>query len=230
MRIDYKHRFAAHCETGTITGVLQHAGINLDESMVFGLGSGLFFVYFPLVQLGPWPLLSYRITPGNIFKHLVKRLGIDLHVTKYGTDRKRAMRELDALVERGIPGGLQTCVYWLTYMPESQRLHFNAHNLIVIGKEGDEYVVSDSCMLEPTTLPAEALENSRFAKGVLAPKGLSFHVEPGSWKEKDLREPVRTAILDVCKSMTRPSPSSGCAASTCSPTPSTSGAGRAARR
>ena len=209
MRIDYKHRFAAHCETGTIAGVLQHAGIDMNEAMVFGIGSGLFFVYFPLVQLGPWPLLSYRITPGNIFKHLVKRLGIDLHVTRYGTDRKRAMREMDALLERGIPVGLQLCVYWLPYMPESQRLHFNAHNVIVMGKQGSDYVVSDSCMLEPTTLPADALENARFAKGVLAPKGLSFHVEPGSWKEQDLKGPVRDAVIDVCKSMNAPIPIAG---------------------
>lgn len=202
MRIDYKHRFAAHCETGTIAGVLQHAGIDMNEAMVFGVGSGLFFVYFPLVAIGPWPLLSYRITPGSIFKHLVKRLGIDLHVTRYGGDRKRAMSEMDALLERGIPVGLQVCVYWLPYMPGSQRIHFNTHNLIVIGKEGADYVVSDSCMLEPTTISAAALENARFAEGVLAPKGLAFHVEPGSWKGRDLKEPVRDAVLDACKGMT----------------------------
>ncbi|HEY3450955.1 MAG TPA: BtrH N-terminal domain-containing protein [Myxococcales bacterium] len=206
MRIDYKHRFAAHCETGTIAGVLQHAGIDMNEAMVFGVGSGLFFAYFPLVSIGPWPLLTYRITPGNIFKHLVKRLRLDLHVTRYGNDRQRAMREMDALLERGIPVGLQVCVYWLPYMPESQRIHFNTHNVIVMGKEGSDYVVSDSCMLQPTTLPAEALENARFAKGILAPKGLAFHVEPGSWKEKALNEPVRDAIVDVCKSMSAPVP------------------------
>ena len=70
MRIDYEHRFAAHCETGTIAGLLQHGGVPMDEQMVFGLGSGLFFAYFPFIKLGFWPLLTYRSQPGSIIKHL----------------------------------------------------------------------------------------------------------------------------------------------------------------
>ncbi|HEY3450957.1 MAG TPA: BtrH N-terminal domain-containing protein [Myxococcales bacterium] len=206
MRIDYQHRFCAHCETGTISGLLEHAGIEMDEPMVFGVGSGLFFAYFPLISLGVWPLLTYRITPGTIFKHLVKRLGLDLHARRYGNDRKRAMRDLDALLERGIPVGMQVGCYWLPYFPESQRIHFNTHSIIVIGKEGDDYVISDTVMLKPTLCPAEALENARFPKGMLAPNGLCYHVEPGSWKARDLKEPVRDAVLAVCKGMSAPVP------------------------
>jgi hypothetical protein len=170
--------------------------------MVFGLGSGLFFAYFPFIKMGFWPLLTYRSRPGSIFNHAVKRLGLDLHRQCF-RDPKQAMRDLDALLERGIPVGLQVGVYWLPYMPESQRVHFNTHSVIAIGKEGNEYVLSDSIMLQPVTCSADALEKARFAKGFLAPKGLMYYVEPGTWHDQDLKVPLREAINDVCKTMTR---------------------------
>ncbi|MGC4118878.1 MAG: BtrH N-terminal domain-containing protein [Myxococcales bacterium] len=113
---------------------------------------------------------------------------------------------LDELLERGHPVGMQTGFYWLPYLPDSLRVHFNVHNIIVYGKEGSDYLVSDVTMLQPTTCPAEALENARFSKGVLAPKGLSYHFERGDWQERDLQVPVREAILQVCKGMNSPWP------------------------
>lgn len=201
MRIDYRHRFSAHCETGTIAGLLQHAGIQVDEPMIFGVGSGLFFAYFPFIKVAWLPLLVYRTKPGSIFKHLTRRLGLDLHSKRF-RDPKRAMGELDALLERGLPVGLQVGVFWLPYMTEAQRVHFNTHNVIVVGKEGSDYVLSDSLMLDVVTCPAEALARARFAKGMMEPDGLMYHVEPGARAVPDLKGPVREGIVDVCKAMT----------------------------
>ena len=57
------------------------------------------------------------------------------------------------------------------------RFHFNAHNLIVYGREGDRYLVSDPIMENPTSLSAYELERVRFAKGVLAPRGQLYYPE-----------------------------------------------------
>ncbi|MDD3875104.1 MAG: BtrH N-terminal domain-containing protein, partial [Bacteroidales bacterium] len=47
MKIEsFKHKMAAHCETGAITASLNYRGLEISEPMVFGIGSGIFFGYF----------------------------------------------------------------------------------------------------------------------------------------------------------------------------------------
>ena len=200
MRIDYQHRFYAHCETGTVASLLQHHGADLDEAMIFGIGSGLFFGYFPFVKIGNFQLISYRNAPGTIFKHTVKRLHVDFHVQRF-QDPKKAMDALDALLDRGVPVGLQVGVYWLPYMPPPQQIHWNAHNIIIIGREGDDYIVSDPTNLDLVHCSREALVRARFAKGVMAPHGLMYHLEPGSWKGQDINGSLPEAIRGVCQQM-----------------------------
>ena len=36
----------AHCETGTLSLILESCGITVSEEMIFGIGSGIFFIYF----------------------------------------------------------------------------------------------------------------------------------------------------------------------------------------
>ena len=67
--------------------------------------------------------------------------------------------------------GCQVGVYYLTYFPKEYRFHFNAHNMIVFGKEGDRYLISDPVMETPTLLTEYELQRVRFAKGALAPRG-----------------------------------------------------------
>jgi hypothetical protein len=201
MRIDFKHRFSAHCETGVVSALLQHNGIEMDEAMVFGLGSGLYFGYFPFIKLGHRQLTTFRNRPGSIFKSAIQRLGLDLHVRRF-RDEQEAMDELDALLERGIPVGMQLGVYWLPYMPAPQRGHFNTHNVAVIGREGDDYVLSDITQMELVTCPRDALRKARFAKGTMAPQGCRYYVEPGSKAAGDIAAMVRASVKDVCSQMT----------------------------
>jgi hypothetical protein len=201
MRINFKHRYSAHCESGCVAGLLQHDGIAIDEAMVFGIGSGLYFGHFPFLKVGLYQLTTFRNLPGSIFKTAVGRLGLDLHVRRFGNEQK-AMDELDALLERGIPVGVQLGVYWLPYMPPPQRLHFNTHNAVVIGREGDDYLLSDITQTEPVSCPRAALQKARFAKGLMAPKGCMYHVEPGSKIAPDIAPMVRVAVRAVCSQMT----------------------------
>lgn len=39
---NYQHIQTAHCENGVVVRLLKTAGINIDEPMAFGIGSGLF--------------------------------------------------------------------------------------------------------------------------------------------------------------------------------------------
>ena len=96
-------------------------------------------------------------------------------------------------------------VYHLTYFPDAYRFHFNAHNLVVYGKEGDTYLISDPVMEQPTKLSTKELEKVRFAKGVLAPKGHMYfptHLP----QHISLETAIRKGIKETCQKMLAPVP------------------------
>lgn len=171
---DYQHRHAAHCETGAISSLLRHYGLDISEPMALGLGSGLTFVHVSWLKVGGFPLTAYRMWPGAIIKRLQGVLGVKMAMHRYRTP-EAGMADLDAKLKQGKVVGLQTSIYWLPYFPPEMRFHFNAHNLVVYGKEGDEYLISDPVFEHTVRCPAEALKKSRFTKGIFAPKGLLYY-------------------------------------------------------
>src|SRR6267154_1214288 len=151
MEIDFIHKQSAHCESGVISNLLRFHGLKFDEPMIFGIGSGLFFTYLPFVRLNGIPVASYRVWPGHIFKRFAKRVGIKIERQKFSTPHG-AMLELDRMLGKGQPVGMLTSVFYLDYLPAAYRFHFNAHNIIVFGKENGRYWVSDPVMYFPRHL------------------------------------------------------------------------------
>lgn len=198
---NYQHRHAGHCESGVMSSLLSHQGLSLSEPMAFGLSSALVFAHFPFVRMGGIPLTSYRMPPGHIIRGLERTLGVKMVRQRY-RDPQRGMRELDALLDAGQPVGLQASVYWLPYFPPDMRFHFNAHNLIIFGREGDEYLVSDPVAEYTQRIARADLQKARFVRGPFAPRGLIYyptHV-PG---EVDLEAAVPKAIRRTLNINTR---------------------------
>jgi hypothetical protein len=75
--IPYQHKMAAHCETGTVSGLLNFYGLSLTEPMVFGIASGIFFGYMKMPSFN-FPIFFVRTRPGDIRKKISKRLGIEI--------------------------------------------------------------------------------------------------------------------------------------------------------
>ena len=172
--------------------------------MIFGIGSGLLFFYFPWLKVNQAPAISYRTMPGHIFSKVARRLGFHVRRDRFSSPEK-AQQVLDEKLERGFPVGLQVGVYHLTYFPDAYRFHFNAHNLVVYGKEGDTYLISDPVMEQPTKLSSQELEKVRFAKGVLSPKGHMYfptHLP----KHISLETAIRKGIKETCQKMLAPVP------------------------
>ena len=176
MTAAFDHRHSGHCESGVSAALLRHGGLELSEPMALGLSAGITFVHFPFFKIGGLPLTSYRMPPGAIYKGLAKALGFTLHREKFSTP-EAGMRALDAHLAAGRVVGAQSSVFWLPYFPEPLRFHFNAHNLIVYGKDGADYLISDPVFEHPQRCGAADLAKARFAKGALAPKGLLYYPE-----------------------------------------------------
>jgi hypothetical protein len=195
MKTDFVHTQAAHCENGVTTNLLSGAGAEgLTEPMVFGIGSGLFFIYIPFMKVNKGPAFAYRTMPGLIFKRTCKALGIPV-VRKKFSSREQAQKYLEDCINAGQPVGCQVGVYFLSYFPKEYRFHFNAHNLIVYGKEGDDYLISDPVMETVTKLSSYELERVRFAKGAMAPKGqLYYPKEKAIVTPEKIKEAIRKGI------------------------------------
>ncbi len=195
----FEHRHFAHCESGVVTSLLGHHGLELSEPMVFGVAGGLTFAYLPFIKINGMPLLSYRMPPRSIIGGIQRRLGVRFRTKKY-RDRGQALFDLERFVADGQAVGLQTSVYWLPYFPPEMRFQFNAHNLIVCAKEGDEFVVSDPVADHLVKIRPEDLQNARFARGTLAPKGFLYYPAfiPGGI---DLPAAVRKSIRKTANMM-----------------------------
>lgn len=196
---DFPHTQSAHCESGVAANLLAHRGIALSEAMAFGLGGGLFFGYLPFIRINGLPLVTYRAAAGHILRQIAAIPGIGMEQEKFRSQDK-AMAELDRVLAASTPVGLQTGVFWLPYFPKALRFHFNAHNLVVYGKEGNEYLISDPVFPQPVRCPAADLVRARFASGALAPKGKMYYLTrvPEGLEHGPL---IVKGIRSVCKMM-----------------------------
>jgi len=172
---NFKHKMAAHCESGTITSLLNHAGLQISEPLVFGISSGLFFGYFHKMKSFPFPTFIVRNKPGQMRVNITKRIGTKFNEYSFHKNED-GTRKLDELLQNNIPIAAQVDFFYLDYVPSWERVHINVHFMVIIGKEDSNYIISDSYFPELIKLKANSLENSRFAGGSMSPKGFIFNV------------------------------------------------------
>lgn len=191
--MDFKHIQSAHCESGVIVNMLRHHDISVSEPLIFGIGSGIFFIHLPFLKLNGVPATNYRIWPGGIFSRSMKLFGAKV-VTKRFKSPERSMEALDELLAQNIPVGIMCSVYYLPYLPDAYRFHFNAHNIIVWAKDGDEYIVGDPVLPEVKRLHRDDLKKARYAKGFPEPSGKLYYIKELPVKEPDLRNAVKKGL------------------------------------
>ena len=208
MTQEFNHQQFAHCESGVVSTLLSAYGLNISEPMAFGITSSLSFVYLPIIKLNGMPLIAYRELPKNIVNRISKVLKIKMKTEKF-SDPIKANDRLTQLIEKENKlVGLQTSVYYLPYMPEDMRFHFNAHNLLVYGKENGSYKISDPVFEEVVECNEAKLSIARFAKGAFAPSGFLYYPQDIP-KNIDFATAIKKAIIKNAKSMTTPFPFAG---------------------
>ena len=192
IEIPFDHQQSAHCESGAISSLLRHKKMSISEPMAFGISAALSYAYLPFLKFGGQPLFAYRMPPGQVIRGLTRRLGIKMHFERF-RQPDAGMAALDHHLSEGRVVGIQTSAYWLTYFPPDMRFHFNAHNLVVYGKRGNNYLISDPVIDILVECETEALKKARFTRGVLAPKGLLYYPEfiPS---QMDMPRAIRKAI------------------------------------
>jgi len=196
--IPFHHAMAAHCESGSVAALLNHAGLTISEPMVFGISAGIFFAYLKIPSMH-FPVFAVRSKPGDIRRNSAKRLGATFKTVTF-RDPVKAKKTLEELLEKSIPVAVQVDMFYMEYIPAHLRTHFNAHFIVVFGKENGLFHVSDCYYPTTATLTEAALESGRFAKGDFAPRGLMFYPSDVP-KEPNIEQAVLKGIRQAARNM-----------------------------
>lgn len=198
--INFDHKMAAHCESGTVTALLNHGGLEISEPMLFGIASGIFFGYFESSNF-PFPMFIVRNKPGSMRKNIAKRLGVKFY-TKSFKNSEQGISELDTLLAKGQPVATQVDFYYMEFLPEFMRAHINVHFVNVVGKNEKNYLVSDSYHRHKAELNINTLNKARFVGGYMAPKGFLFyptHIPENIDFDKAIIKGIKKAAYDMTK-------------------------------
>jgi len=200
---DYRHRVASHCETGTLRNLISHAGMEMSEPMVFGIGSGPMFIYLFFAK-GPstFPLIGLRNRPGNVFKHVGKLCGIDFRFEKFRNSRS-ALKRAHEWIDRGVPVGISVDMFYMKYLPIFLRVHAPSHFIVLVGRDGDSYTVSDPYSSEMGVLKREDLDAAMDTHAPLARDNFLCTVR-GVPQDVDWEKAVKKAMNKTVKVMLMP--------------------------
>lgn len=185
-----------HCETTALGVLLRHQGLDLSEPMLFGLGSGLSFIYWDSKNMD-FPFLGGRVKPFELTRNLAGRLGLDLQVQETGSPR-RAWENVTALVDAGSPVGLQLDSYHLDYF--ASKVHFGGHVVALYGYDDhDAHLVDTEQQGGAVSTSLTSLARARAARGPMSAKHRSFTLtaagDPPSPRDRII--PAVTACADA---------------------------------
>ncbi|MET9392757.1 BtrH N-terminal domain-containing protein [Streptomyces sp. NPDC006624] len=164
-------RGGQHCETTALGVLLRHEGVDLSEPMLFGLGSGLSFVYWDSKNMDV-PFLGGRVKPFELTRNLAGRLGLELAVRETASAR-RGWQDVTAAVDAGRPVGLQLDSYHLDYF--TSKVHFGGHVVALYGyDERDAYLVDTEQQGGAVSTALDSLARARAARGPMTARHRSF--------------------------------------------------------
>ncbi|MFF2185676.1 BtrH N-terminal domain-containing protein [Streptomyces sp. NPDC058155] len=162
-----------HCETTALGVLLRHEGIDFSEPMLFGLGSGLSFIYWDSKAMG-FPFLGGRVRPFELTRNLAAVLGLDLLVEET-TSARKAWQNVAVHLDAGRPVGLQLDSYHLDYF--TTKVHFGGHVVAMYGyDEEDAYLVDTAPQGGAVTTGLAALARARAERGPMTARHRSFTI------------------------------------------------------
>jgi hypothetical protein len=156
---DYRNLPGEHCGSTAMRNLLHHyCGLELSEPVVFGLGSGLDFLYFSSARFEPSVFTFGR--SASLEQDLAAALGVDYREQVEPND-DAAWEVVRREVSEGRPTMLSGDALYLDY--RDFKVHFPAHRFVLVGYDDDEQVamIADRIDPEPQRCSYEALRLSR---------------------------------------------------------------------
>ena len=203
---NYRNLTSEHCASGAMRNLLYHyCKLELDEAVVFGLGSGLDCIFFSLPSAAT-PSLPESLPPYMLFgrsismeQDLAAALGVDYREIMQPDD-ELAWQRVRQEILTGHPTMLSGDIYYLDY--RNFKIHYPSHRFVLLGfdDERQEVYIADRTECETQTCSIEALRLSRNPPVGISTYNLwgKFH---GSKLEHSLAEACELALCKTVKRM-----------------------------
>lgn len=189
-----------HCETTATGSLLKHAGLDLSEPMLFGLGQGLGFIYWDTKSIG-FPFIGGRIKQNLLTDNITRNLGLRIE-RKETSSTKKAWENVRAEIDAGVPIGLQLDCYYLDYF--TNKVHFGGHYVAMYGYDDScAYLVDTAQQGSGVKAALKNVELARNAKGPMTSKNLSYTIAKHDGAP-DLREAAVRAIRSNAEDFLNP--------------------------
>ena len=130
-----------HCITTALKQVFEFFKYPLTEEMIFGVGSGLSFVY---INLAKAPMVSGRTKPFEFEFKLAERLNIQIKC-KTSSNYQRIFEETIKLIESNNPVLIYVDMPYLKYLNLDVGSHFGGHAVVIFGYDDktQNFYISD---------------------------------------------------------------------------------------
>lgn len=168
-----QHSIGANCGTNATRVALRYMGYDLSEEMVFGLGSGLGFIYQYFVEEE-----SYFVSGKNesLENNVCSLLGGQC-ISGFWDDNEAAWNSLKNFIDNDIPVIVDTSIqelpYFKEYMESLFNIGFGLHNVLVAGyDEKDKTILLlDHRWTRPKIISIHDFEKARSTKNTtIAPR------------------------------------------------------------
>ena len=130
-----------HCITNSLKQIFSYGGIEMTEAMMFGLGSGLSFLY---LNQEISPMVNGRCKIFEFEEKLAKRLHLDIEC-KSGSNYERVLERNKEMLDHDIPLLIYVDMPYLSYLGLDPDSHFGGHAVVLFGydDEREVFYISD---------------------------------------------------------------------------------------
>jgi uncharacterized protein DUF4872/butirosin biosynthesis protein H-like len=191
---NFPHVPGIHCSSSSIADILRYDGQRLSEAMVFGLGSGLGFIFSNDPRHSP----AYRFNGRALDLEGKFYALFGVRLPWLGRWHPQA---LEGALAQGRPLVAQTDI---AYLPYYDRVHFPLHGIVVTGWDGEHAQIADTFSAELQRIDASQLHDALAGAGspFMDPP---FRIAPAPRVEVSIdAATVTRAILVTAREMLEP--------------------------
>ena len=185
---DYRNLPSDHCGSGSMRNLLYHyCDLDLTEAEVFGLGSGIDFLFIESEHTEPNLLAFGR--GSSMEADVALALDVD-YLERTELNDERAWEAVRNEIDEGRPTMLSGDTFYLDY--HDSPVHFPAHRFVLLGYDDDRRVafIADRKVPEPQECSYEGLAKSRNPSSTLSTYNLW-----GKFADTTVRRSLRDAFV-----------------------------------
>lgn len=212
---DFIPQGGKHCITNALKQVLSYYDYPISEAMIFGIASGLSFLY---LNQSISPMINGRTKVFEFEEKLAKRLHITIKC-KSGKDYTRIFNMTKKMIDENHPVLIYVDMPYLHYLGMNPNSHFGGHAVVLYGYDDEtrEFWVSDRDNHDfPIRVPTgkinqdyhlvhyDELERARCSSHRPFPASYKYLMFDFHDYQKIDKLTIKEAILETCETMLNP--------------------------